>query len=553
MTGRKTWLSRGFLGVALLAAAELACVAAIEIAVMAPAEAQYFRDDAPQYNRQRPQRPQGGGFFDGLFGRPRAPVYQEPQYERPQPQRQEQQQQVDSSRAPSPRKSDGTQPTTSVVVMGDAMADWLAYGLEEAFADAPEIGIVRKNKPYSGLLRYDAKTDQDWWTVARELLAPEKPNYVIMMLGVTDRQSFRASDLARAAEKKEAETPAAAPATAPGAPPGTAPAEAEDDEETTIAAPEPPAGRRVTGTVEFRTDQWASIYSKRIDDTVAALRSKGVPVFWVGLPSIRGTRSTADVVYLNDLYRARAQRAGAIYIDVWDGFVDESGRFTTFGPDFEGQRRRLRSGDGVFFSQAGARKLAHYVERELRRHMTNRVPVALPSGPLEPLPEGQSAARPLAGPVVPLTTPVSAGNLLGGAGSRPALVDATATRVLVKGQAVDAPAGRADDFAWPPGGARNGEPGVANVPAAAAAASASVPASPSAVPAAATSYTEPPVAVTKPANPKPDPKAAAAAAAAAKAKQTPPPAAPRAVESRPRPQAAAPPPARSSGPFDWFR
>ena len=26
------------------------------------------------------------------------------------------------------------------------MADWLAYGLEDAFADAPEIGIVRKNR-----------------------------------------------------------------------------------------------------------------------------------------------------------------------------------------------------------------------------------------------------------------------------------------------------------------------------------------------------------------------------------------------------------------------
>ena len=35
------------------------------------------------------------------------------------------------------------------------MADWLAYGLEEAFADTPEIGVVRKNRPYSGLIRYE--------------------------------------------------------------------------------------------------------------------------------------------------------------------------------------------------------------------------------------------------------------------------------------------------------------------------------------------------------------------------------------------------------------
>ena len=40
---------------------------------------------------------------------------------------------------------------------------------------------------------------------------------------------------------------------------------------------------------EFRTDEWAATYTKRIDATIAALKSAGVPVFWVGLPSIRGS------------------------------------------------------------------------------------------------------------------------------------------------------------------------------------------------------------------------------------------------------------------------
>ena len=70
---------------------------------------------------------------------------------------------------------------------------------------------------------------------------------------------------------------------------------------------------------------------------------------------------------------------------MWDGFVDEAGKFTTQGPDYEGQMRRLRSGDGVYFTKAGARKLAHYVEREIRRYMSNRaVPVAFPTGPVGP-------------------------------------------------------------------------------------------------------------------------------------------------------------------------
>jgi hypothetical protein len=48
-----------------------------------------------------------------------------------------------------------------------------------------------------------------------------------------------------------------------------------------------------------------------------------------------------------------------IFVDVWDGFVDEDGRYAQSGPDYEGQIRRLRSGDGVHFTEAGTRKLAH--------------------------------------------------------------------------------------------------------------------------------------------------------------------------------------------------
>ena len=106
--------------------------------------------------------------------------------------------------------------------------------------------------------------------------------------------------------------------------------------------------------IEFRTDQWAKIYSKRIDETIAALKSKGVPVFWVGLPSIRGTKSTADAVYLNDLYRARAEKAGAVYIDVWDGFVDEAESTRTSAPTMKA-RCAVCARATASFSQRAAR------------------------------------------------------------------------------------------------------------------------------------------------------------------------------------------------------
>jgi hypothetical protein len=135
----------------------------------------------------------------------------------------------------------------------------------------------------------------------------------------------------------------------------------------------------LSGPYDFHTDQWAALYTKRIDAMIAALKSKGVPVIWVGLPAIRGTKATGDMSYLDELYRERAERAGIIYVDIWDGFVDEDGDYAMQGPDFEGQTRRLRTADGVYFTKAGAVKIASYVDRELRRVMPSYVaPVALP-------------------------------------------------------------------------------------------------------------------------------------------------------------------------------
>ena len=70
--------------------------------------------------------------------------------------------------------------------------------------------------------------------------------------------------------------------------------------------------------------------------------------------------------YLDELYRARAEKAGIVYVESGT-LCRRSGRYAQQGPDFEGQTRRLRTYDGVNFTKAGAEKLVHYVEHELRR------------------------------------------------------------------------------------------------------------------------------------------------------------------------------------------
>ena len=310
-------------------------------------------------------------------------------------------------------------------MIGNSFGEWLAYGLEQVFAETPQIGIVRKVKSDLGLVRDDARLDAPEWTQAIKDLLPttEKANAIVVMLGVNDRSSLRV----RAPPAKEttpasnSEHPAPAPAGAQRQPP--------------------------SASYEFHTDKWAELYSKRIDDMIAALKTRGVPIIWVGLPAVRGAKSTTDMSYLDELYRARAEKGGIAYVDIWDGFVDDQGRYVQDGPDFEGQTRRLRTYDGVYFTKAGAEKIGHYVEHDLRRVLSSHVlPVALPG------PEEQSPAKDAVGPVLPLNAiGTEKGGELLGAAKQPAEreADPLATRVLNRGEGVVAPRGRADDFSWP--------------------------------------------------------------------------------------------------------
>jgi hypothetical protein len=235
---------------------------------------------------------------------------------------------VDFSHAPPPTQKK-PEASVTILVMGDANADWLAYGLEEAYAEKPEIAVVRKHRTDSGLIRYDPRRDVDWAQTARETLAAERPKFIVMMIGNNDRQSIR-----------EKVPPAVRPtAPAPNSPKGapappqmqTPPAAAvpgQRDAEQQSAEVKAGPGQSPTdlpleqtrltsyGPWEFHTEKWEAAYIRRIDAAIAALKSAGVPVIWVGLPAQRNTKPSTDSVYLNELYRSRAEKAGITYVDV---------------------------------------------------------------------------------------------------------------------------------------------------------------------------------------------------------------------------------------------
>jgi hypothetical protein len=439
------------------------------LSVSGPTSAQFFNFGG--YQQPAPQR--GNGWFGGgWFGNDAfGPSYRrapQPRWER---RRASTPAREDFSKAPSPEKRD-TVPKHNVLVLGDAMADWLAYGLEDAYAEQPEIGVIRKVKTISGLIQYQPKgAPADWMAAAKGILATEKPDVIVVMLGLNDRIPLREpvaeksdkdkSDKDKKAEKntrkpdgKAVETKSAKDGGAAAKPDDKTAADSELPQDDAEAPTPERAAHSPNGIYQFGDDRWVELYEKKIAEMIAVVKAKGVPVVWVGLPAISGQKNTSDMLFLDALYRDAAGRAGITYVDIWDGFVDEAGHFMQKGPDFEGQIRQLRSDDGVYFTKPGARKLALYVEREITRLLAARSgPVAFPAEPATPeskIVPGQPAPRPLAGPIVPLVAPtIASDQLLGGRGTPPAAGDELAARVMMKGEPLSPPAGRADDFTWP--------------------------------------------------------------------------------------------------------
>jgi len=316
-------------------------------------------------------------------------------------------------------------PSVFVHVIGDSLAEMLADGLEAQLADRTDIAVVPHTRSSSGFVRTDY---HDWNGAVSELLAgPDKIDAAVIMLGANDRQQIK--------ENGEA--------------------------------------------LEVRSDGWRSAYVRRIDALLAQLKAKGIKTFWVGLPPMKNARLTADVVWFNEIYRDRVEAAGGTYVDIWDGFVDVDGAYTATGPDLNGQVAKLRAGDGVHFSKAGALLAAHYVERDLRRALGDAPIAATPSATVSlglPVPDealggaqpGAPAEKPEFGPVMPLdAVETSEGSaLLGGglpagpsqvastvpiaapAGFGPA-ADPSAAKVLLRGEPLASKDGRADDFRWP--------------------------------------------------------------------------------------------------------
>lgn len=216
----------------------------------------------------------------------------------------------------------------TILVLGDFFAGNLAKGLDQLFAEREDIRIVDRSNGSSGLVREDF---YNWREAVQPILDEVKPDIVAMMVGANDRQPIQTA----------------------------------------------------SGSAAVRSDAWQAAYQERAEGLARQLVGAQAPVLWVGLPPMQSQSYTSDVAYMNDVFERTMAKVGGRFVDVWEGFLDGDGKYTSHGPDHTGQRRQLRGSDGILLTQAGRTKLAFYAAEEIKRFLEG-APAPTPVSVLAP-------------------------------------------------------------------------------------------------------------------------------------------------------------------------
>jgi hypothetical protein len=128
-------------------------------------------------------------FGNPWFGQPAPPRWAPRQRDVPRHrQRQRESREREPTTTPSPHKPD-VAPAKTGIVIGDSMAEWLAYGLEQAYAESADIGVVRKVRQSTGLIDQCKGELRKW---VEQSLANQKPVFVAIIIGINDRHSMQA-------------------------------------------------------------------------------------------------------------------------------------------------------------------------------------------------------------------------------------------------------------------------------------------------------------------------------------------------------------------------
>ncbi len=304
---------------------------------------------------------------------------------------------------PAKPKIEKAEGATRLAVFGDSMATDVAKALDRFYAEDANIAIIDQSVGNSGIVRVDYF---DWPKKIGEKIIENDFDIAVIVIGINDRQKMSIEG-------------------------------------------------KSYGSL---SPEWLAGYSARVQSIVQQLRAANKPTIWVGLPPMEAPKFGQTMIQINEIDRLAAFGGGAEFLDIFDKFANEDGKYTRNGPDLNGNNVRMRKDDGIHFSTAGADKLAFYLSQTLRNYYrgggTVGVAVADPllgtdaqlmvRPPYQGL--GQMKLLEVAGAVISLThAPKRAAELVTATSIVATPEDMDPVGFDIK-QLIEAPVGRADAF-----------------------------------------------------------------------------------------------------------
>lgn len=188
-----------------------------------------------------------------------------------------------------------------VVLAGDSMmAVGFGTDLMRKAGEDKNLRVLRAFKSGTGLARPDVF---NWLEQYPAMVGSEKPDVVIVAIGANDGQSFEVD------------------------------------------------GR----VLSFGSEEWRKTYQSRVAEFLAMVESSGARVLWVGLPPMRSEPFNQRIAVVNRIaYTVVSHDPKASWWSTASFVADASGSFREFAATPNGGLVRLRTADGIHFTEEGA-------------------------------------------------------------------------------------------------------------------------------------------------------------------------------------------------------
>ncbi len=134
----------------------------------------------------------------------------------------------------------------------------------------------------------------------------------------------------------------------------------------------------------WATDAWDVEYTRRLHAFFESMESVGAQVVLIGMPTMREERFRSRIDHLNAVSEAAAESAGVPFVSIREITSDVTGEYIEHAM-VDGERRRIRSDDGIHLTIAGAQIVGEAVIDVVAGHMNLRRARALSArdeGPL---------------------------------------------------------------------------------------------------------------------------------------------------------------------------